>query len=75
MKTKKRRNFSPEFKARVALAAVRTSGKDSGILNTDQGCQFNSRAWRDCLEGRGVRLSMDSKGRWVDKSLTTRGRY
>ncbi len=46
--------------------AVRSTGRTPAIFNTDQGCQFTSRAWRECLEGHGVRLSMDGKGRWVD---------
>jgi putative transposase len=53
--------------------AVRTAGRAPTIFNTDQGCQFTSRAWRECLEGHGVRLSMDGKGRWVDKSCATPG--
>jgi putative transposase len=46
--------------------AVRATGTVPAVFNTDQGCQFTSRAWRECLEGHGVRLSMDGKGRWVD---------
>ena len=28
--------------------AVRTAGRAPAIFNTDQGCQFTSRAWREC---------------------------
>jgi putative transposase len=52
--------------------AVRATGRTPAIFNTDQGCQFTSRAWRDCLEGHGVRLSMDGKGRWVDNVFIER---
>lgn len=52
--------------------AVRVTGKTPAIFNTDQGCQFTSRAWRECLEGHGVRLSMDGKGRWVDNVFIER---
>ncbi len=55
--------------------AVRMAGRVPAIFNTDQGCQFTSRAWRECLESHGVRLSMDGKGRWVDKSCATPGLY
>lgn len=36
------------------------------ILNTDQGCQFTSIDWINMVEGVGVKVSMDGKGRWVD---------
>jgi putative transposase len=52
--------------------AVRSTGRTPAIFNTDQGCQFTSRAWRECLEGHGVRLSMDGKGRWVDNVFIER---
>lgn len=37
-----------------------------GILNTDQGSQFTSEAWVSCVEGKGIKVSMDGKGRWAD---------
>ena len=52
--------------------AVRVAGRAPGIFNTDQGCQFTSRAWREHLEGHGVRLSMDGKGRWLDNVFIER---
>ena len=52
--------------------AVRVAGRAPKIFNTDQGCQFTSRAWRERLEGRGVQLSMDGKGRWVDNVFIER---
>lgn len=52
--------------------AVRKAGRTPAVFNTDQGCQFTSRAWRECLEGHGVRLSMDGKGRWVDNVFIER---
>lgn len=36
------------------------------ILNTDQGCQFTSLEWINMVEGAGVKVSMDGKGRWAD---------
>ena len=42
------------------------------IFNTDQGSQFTSRAWREALEARGIRLSMDGKGRWMDNVFVER---
>jgi len=36
------------------------------ILNTDQGSQFTSTDWINSVEGAGVKVSMDGKGRWAD---------
>jgi putative transposase len=36
------------------------------ILNTDQGSQFTSLEWINMVEGAGVKVSMDGKGRWAD---------
>jgi putative transposase len=37
------------------------------IFNTDQGCQFTSSAFTNALTAAGVRISMDGRGRWMDK--------
>lgn len=42
------------------------------IFNTDQGSQFTSREWVDVLEGAGVRVSMDGRGRWMDNVFIER---
>ena len=42
------------------------------IFNTDQGCQFTSHLWTDLLKARGVRISMDGKGRWMDNVFIER---
>jgi len=36
------------------------------IFNTDQGSQFTSPEWTARLEGMGISVSMDGKGRWMD---------
>jgi putative transposase len=36
------------------------------IFNTDQGVQFTSAEFIDTREARGVRVSMDGKGRFLD---------
>ena len=40
------------------------------IFNTDQGVQFTSAAFVDELADRGVRISMDGKGRYLDYPAT-----
>ena len=42
------------------------------IFNTDQGSQFTSQAFTDILAARGIRISMDGKGRWVDNVFIER---
>jgi len=42
------------------------------IFNTDQGSQFTSPEWTGRLEGLGIRVSMDGKGRWMDNVLVER---
>jgi putative transposase len=38
------------------------------IFNTDQGSQFTAEAFTDVLKGHDIAISMDGKGRWVDKA-------
>jgi putative transposase len=42
------------------------------IFNTDQGVQFTSAAFLDELESRGVRISMDGRGRFLDNIFIER---
>lgn len=42
------------------------------ILNTDQGSQFTCEAWISKVEGAGIKVSMDGKGRWVDNVIIER---
>ena len=42
------------------------------IFNTDQGSQFTSEAFTGCLEGAGVRVSMDGRGRCMDNIFIER---
>ena len=42
------------------------------IFNTDQGSQFTSTEFVSLIQGHGIRLSMDGKGRWVDNAFVER---
>lgn len=42
------------------------------IFNTDQGSQFTSAAFTGLLESYGIKISMDSKRRWVDNVFIER---
>ncbi len=42
------------------------------IFNTDQGSQFTSYSFTQVLKDRGVRISMDGRGRWMDNIFIER---
>ena len=42
------------------------------IFNTDQGSQFTSAEWVGALTSRGIRISMDGKGKWIDNVFIER---
>ena len=42
------------------------------IFNTDQGSQFTSTAFTSVLKDAGIKISMDSKGRWMDNVMIER---
>jgi putative transposase len=52
--------------------AVATAGTVPEIFNTDQGCQFTSNDWIHAVEGLGIKVSMDGRGRWMDNVFIER---
>jgi len=42
------------------------------IFNTDQGSQFTSKEFTQVLKDRGIAISMDGRGRWVDNVFIER---
>ena len=42
------------------------------VFNTDQGSQFTSREFTQVLQDRGVKISMDGKGRYQDNIFVER---
>ncbi len=46
--------------------------KSPEIMNSDQGCQYTCHAYTDMLKGRGVRISMDGRGRALDNVVIER---
>jgi len=42
------------------------------IFNTDQGAQFTDGDFTGVLKAKGIRISMDGKGRWVDNVFVER---
>lgn len=56
----------------LADALANAGGRLPDIFNTDQGSQFTSEEWTGRLEGLGVRVSMDGRGRWMDNVFIER---
>ena len=54
-----------------ALAEALSQGKPE-IFNTDQGSQFTSQAFTGLLLERGIQISMDGKGRYLDNIFMER---
>lgn len=42
------------------------------IFNSDQGSQFTSNAFTQCLKDRGIKISMDGRGRYLDNIFIER---
>jgi putative transposase len=52
--------------------AISHTGRVPEIFNTDQGCQFTSEAWTINLLDKGIKISMDGRGRWMDNVFIER---
>jgi putative transposase len=63
--------LTTDFCLEAVEAAVQRYGV-AEIFNTDQGSQFTSDDFVDLIQGHGIRLSMDGKGRWVDNVFVER---
>lgn len=59
------------FCLKAMKRAIKTSGVPE-IMNTDQGSQFTSEEWRECLQEADITISMDGKGRWLDNVMIER---
>ena len=56
----------------VALEEALSKYGKPVVFNTDQGCQFTGLQFTQTLKDAGVRISMDSKGRWMDNIMIER---
>jgi putative transposase len=63
--------LAPDFCIEALGEALRRHGAPE-IFNTDQGSQFTDDDFTAVLAARGVRLSMDGKGRWIDNVFVER---
>jgi putative transposase len=60
------------FCVRALHRAVEVAGTVAGIMNSDQGCQFTSGEWIGAVEGHGMRVSHDGRGRALDNVMVER---
>ncbi|TAG33303.1 MAG: transposase [Verrucomicrobia bacterium] len=59
------------FCARALKKAIQLYGVPE-IFNTDQGCQFTPSEFTGALLEHRAKISMDGKGRWLDKVFVER---
>lgn len=68
-------NLSDTLDTASVIQAVRDATEAYGIpayMNSDQGCQFTSRDYKDLLNGLCITQSMDGKSRWADNIMIER---
>ena len=68
-------NLSDTLDTQSVIAAVQGAVETHGtpaILNSDQGCQFTSEAYKNLLKEFHIRQSMDGKSRWADSIMIER---
>jgi putative transposase len=64
-------SLTTDFCVEAVEEALQRYGKPE-IFNTDQGSQFTSTEFVGLLQGNGIQISMDGKGRWVDNVFVER---
>jgi putative transposase len=63
--------LSADFCVEALEEALARHGKPK-IFNTDQGSQFTGADWIAELRSRGIQISMDGRGRWMDNVFIER---
>jgi putative transposase len=56
----------------LGRALTQSSNRKPMIFNTDQGSQFTGKRWIELLQGHGIIVSHDGKGRWMDNVMIER---
>ena len=54
------------------IGSIPVRARQPKIFNTDHGSQFTSEAFSGLLLERGIRVSMDGKGRYLDNIFVER---
>jgi len=63
--------MTAQWCANTLEQAIALHGKPD-IINSDQGSQFTSDAWIDCLKSHDIKISMDGRGRAIDNVFIER---
>ena len=61
-----------ELCVQTLKGSLKTMGAQPHIFNTDQGSQFTSETFVGALKSRGIRVSMDGRGRALDNVFIER---
>ena len=64
-------SLDSEASLNVLKQAIKDYGKPE-IINSDQGSQFTCENWVEYLKGKGIKISMDGKGRAIDNIFIER---
>lgn len=68
-------NLSDSLGTAYVMEAVKDAVAANGrpeILNSDQGCQFTSKEYKEMLKEYDIKQSMDGKSRWADNIMIER---
>ena len=65
-------SMDTDFCIRALQRAFERTGRKPKVFNTDQGSQFTSPEWIQAIEGHGIKVRMDGKGRWMDNVFIAR---
>ena len=67
-------SLSPYLETASCLEALHMATKQTRptIINSDQGCQFTSKAWVQQCTDLNILISMDAKGRYLDNIMIER---
>lgn len=60
-----------DFCINAVESAIRRHGKPL-VFNSDQGAQYTSKDFTGMLNGHGIEISMDGRGRWMDNVFIER---
>ena len=63
--------FGTAYVLEAVKDAVATYGTPE-ILNSDQGCQFTSKEYKEMIRNYGIKQSMDGRSRWADNTIIER---
>lgn len=64
-------SLDKETQTELLNESIQRYGKPK-IINSDQGSQYTSKNWIDCLKGHQIEISMDGKGRATDNIYVER---